>query len=1454
MKRGDSHQKPVGNVPVVSGFVEGTLTDIYLDSGSQATIVNSSLLSKEILKSRFQVNTKDKLFGISGHLLHCQGCFELKFKVAGKDVCVTAWLSSKLCGVPADVIAGQDLLAALGAKLDFKENVLICGKVKLPFQGTEMGQDRVMGTVSQGLGSTHGKREKFKGAKKVSQWDNRKGKERDSLGPTERVNNEGHKMDQVVKRKKRGNGPRRSVTLARNARVPERKKGKAYPRGIRDSGASSVVPRRDGRKVTWKDGIGVAVRTAQVTVVPPRCEQLVWIEVPFTEGTEVLFEPVGLGMPEVLLASVLTRVKQGRIPIRIMNLSRVGAQLPKGKVLGRARAINGPGAVSVMTMTRKAAALPQVGKEEFAGWFDLSEVQPANKPGLIDALYEYADVFQLPGQALGNTPLVKHVIETGGHAPIAQRPYRVPQSRRKALKENIDEMLNEGIIRPSTSPWASPVVIVDKPDGSIRICCDYRKLNSVSQFDPYPLPLITETLDSLGNARHFSSLDLASGYWQVPLAENSIEKSAFVVPGGKYEWTRMPFGLAGSPSTFQRLMDVLLSGLLFEICLVYIDDIIVFSSTVEEHLRRLKVVLQKLREANLKLKPRKCKFFRKELKYLGHIVSRHGVAMDPEKQRAIKDYPRPKNVKDVRSFLGLTGFYRRFIDGYSDKAKPLTLLQKKGADFVWTPEAEAAFKTLKEALQTGPILKYPDFAKHFVVATDASNVGIGSVLAQVHNGNELPIAYNSRQLNRAEQNYSTIEKELLSVVHAIRTFRPYLYGRRFTLVTDHRPLRWLMSLKDPSSRLARWSILLQDNQYDIVHRPGKKNSNVDALSRIQLTAKDEPNEEEEEIQCVGAVRRYMDDKGEEQDTSELFTPWYDHQRISEDQRRDSQIRKIIDNLEADQPAEPEGAPSEEYRMSDGLLYRITTEINGRLLEQLVVPSSMTRYIIRLNHEPPISGHLGVNKTLGRIRVRFFWKGMAKDVGAYIKSCKSCQERKRPMGKKIAPLQPNTQAQRPFEMVAMDILGPLPTTMNGNRYLLVFTDYFTRWVEAIPLPDQKAETIAREFVTQILLRHGVPLKLLTDCGANFLSRLMKSIYEYFGIRKLSTTPYHPEGNGLVERFNRTLTEMISHYTQDQRDWDEIVPYVIFAYRNAPQESTGESPFFLMYGRDATLPFDEILKPQGIRYAIAENYKEEMAARLSKAFTQARENLQKAAENRKRYYDQKAKSSDIRVGDLVLIYFPQVKPSQVAKLARRWTGPYRVLNQISPVNFEVSKVGSTKTEVVHVNRMKRFFTEGYLNEEITYEEEDDKQYAPLFPREGDSEFRVDAGSEDRDTREGMSLEQTGRALIPGSEYKQEVLSDEREEEAGEEAPSPPPLPPRQRDMQPPPLPAPRYSLRSKGPVEKVEWVLPTPTRRRGAQTKDDDNAKPVHTVLIQPPTVNADSTALDKLVWLVQALGK
>lgn len=459
----------------------------------------------------------------------------------------------------------------------------------------------------------------------------------------------------------------------------------------------------------------------------------------------------------------------------------------------------------------------------------------------VDQLIKkHSDVFHLPEDKLGFTNAVKHNIKTTTDVPIHTKQYRFPPVHKGEIDSQVQQLLTNEIIKPSTSPYNSPLWIVPKKADSKgnkrwRMVIDYRALNERTVGDAYPLPNITEILDQLGSAKYFSVFDLASGFHQIHMSEEDAPKTAFSTPYGHYEFQRMPFGLKNAPATFQRLMDQVLSGLQGNELFVYLDDIVLYSSSLREHEIKFERLAARLRAANLKLQPDKCEFLRPEVMYLGHIIGKDGVRPDPKKIEAVQNFPQPKNPKAIKQFLGLAGYYRRFIPSFSKVAKPLTELLKKETVFHWGQEQNKAFCILRKALCSEPLLQYPDFTKPFVVTTDASQIAIGGILSQGAIGKDQPIAYTSRLLNDAEQNYSTIERELLAIVYAVNHFRPYLFGRKFQLVTDHKPLVWLNSVKDPTSRLVRWRLKLAEYEYEVVYKAGKSNVNADALSRNPVT-------------------------------------------------------------------------------------------------------------------------------------------------------------------------------------------------------------------------------------------------------------------------------------------------------------------------------------------------------------------------------------------------------------------------------------------------------------------------------------------------------------------------------------------------------------------------------------------------------------------------------------------
>jgi hypothetical protein len=521
------------------------------------------------------------------------------------------------------------------------------------------------------------------------------------------------------------------------------------------------------------------------------------------------------------------------IPMRALNVSADQIKLRAGCKLGNLSVLDKLDEGLILTVTNKDVNERQL--------LDLIETSTSNaesilttkeKEKLRQMLFKYEEIISRGSTDLGNCQLLDHKIDTGNTKPIRMAPRRIPYYQQEEVQNDLQDKEEAGIIQKSNSPWAFPIVVVRKKDGTVRICVDYRKLNEVTRKDAHPLPRIDDIFDALRGAKYFSTLDLASGYHQVSVAKEDQEKTGFVTPWGHYEYTVMPFGLCNAPATFQRLMALVFSGLVGLDCLIYLDDIIIFGPNFEVHLLRLEKVLARLQEHNLKIKLSKCKFGLPSVKFLGHKVSPEGIGVDEDKVKTIQDWKYPQNVSEMRSFLGLASYYRRFIQDFGIISSFLTRMLENNRPFAWDDEGKESFNKLRKLLASAPILAYPDFSKPFILDTDASDNGIGAVLSQVGvDMLEHPLAYFSRTLNKHERNYSVTRKELLAAITAIEHFKCYLYGRKFTLRTDHVAIRWLQNFKEPTGQLARWLERLSIYDFSIEHRAGRKHRNADALSR-----------------------------------------------------------------------------------------------------------------------------------------------------------------------------------------------------------------------------------------------------------------------------------------------------------------------------------------------------------------------------------------------------------------------------------------------------------------------------------------------------------------------------------------------------------------------------------------------------------------------------------------------
>ena len=886
----------------------------------------------------------------------------------------------------------------------------------------------------------------------------------------------------------------------------------------------------------------------------------------------------------------------------------------------------------------------------------------------LDIFRRYRSVLAQEGDRPGRTDAIQHHISLDG-GPVRTQPYRkVPWAQLDELRQHLRQLLADDVIRPSVSPYSSPIVLVRKKSGSLRMCVDYRALNSHTIKCAYPLPRIDESLDAIGGATIFSSMDLQSAYYQVEIAEEDKAKTAFTTPIGLFEFNRMAFGLCNAPATYQRLMHDVFRDDIFKVLLVYLDDILVYSKTVDEHLERLELVLSKLHQHGLKLEPKKCQFFKRKVNFLGHEISSAGIATDQEKVRAVTNWPVPTTVKDVRSFLGFCSYYRRFVKGFAQIAKPLHQLvadcepgpqrKRKKTTSVERPWAEdeklqRAFDQLKTALTTAPVLGYADYNLPFVLETDALNDGLGAVLSQVQDGRSKVIAYASRGLRGGEKtmsNYSSKKLELLALKWAVTDkLQDYLHGAHFTVFTDNNPLTHILTQKKLPALEQRWVNALASFDFDIKYRPGKSNTHADGLSRRKHVT-----EEAESVSSCMAMKLGCSAipttlrqaiLTEAQDATVVqcsmlevtsTLPGYKTADLVRMQAADPGIAALLryhelqrqptpkERCELARSALPWLKQRRNVTLRNGLAYRVAKEPSGEETCQLLVPKSLQHDVLRGLHDN--AGHQGGERTEALIRERFYWPAIRESVAEWLAQCRRCTLSKMPYKTIRTPME-SVLATKPLEVVCIDYTKLERAC--GMENVLVMTDVFTKMTVAVATRDQTAQTTAKALTQAWFSRFGAPARLHSDQGANFESRVIRRLCALYGIKKSRTTPYHPQGNAQTERFNRTLHGLLRSLSIEQKaKWPEHLQHVVDAYNVTPQATTGYSPFYLMFGRHARLPVDMLFGEQ--EASEDEPWVTLHQRRLQEAYAVVNRRLKQAAAERKKIFDRKARDLPIAVG--------------------------------------------------------------------------------------------------------------------------------------------------------------------------------------------------------------------------------
>lgn len=906
---------------------------------------------------------------------------------------------------------------------------------------------------------------------------------------------------------------------------------------------------------------------------------------------------------------------------------------------------------------------------------------PTQRIELNQLIVSRAGRFALEGPP--TTYAIHRIRVDDAQEPVASPPYRLSQNRKEVLDLELQKLLQAGIIEECESPWAANVVLVPKRDGGLRLCVDYRKLNAVTEPDRYPLPRIEDVLHAAKTTSYMSTLDLQSGYFQVSVAEEDRDKTSFITPSGTFRFKRMPMGLRNSGATFQRLIDRLKSNLFVGkqtasmeaetgvplnhqsgrpvSILAYLDDLIILSETYEQHLEDLEAVLDRLKLFNLRINRKKSSFACDAVKFLGHIIVPGGLRVDPEKTAAIVEMAPPKNVRQVKSFVAMTSWFRRFIPDFASVARPLTNLLKKNSIWEWREEQHTAFEKIKRLLVAAPILRQADESKPFTIRTDSSGYCLGAVLMQGEGPDERPVEYASRLLEPAERNYNTTEREALAVVWAVTKFRGYIEGSEVVVKSDHQPLRWLMSLKSPSGRLARWALTLQAYNLKIEYTPGKSNVIADALSRPACC-------EEDSAPCE--VCEVVVD-----------VPHRDAVDTRDNQRRDPELRTIIDDMEADDvDFRGRGWSNRGYILSDGVLYRYGPEADGDDAACLVIPQHERQQVLSDFHNAPTAGHLGVDRTYQRLSTRYYWPGMKASVIEHVKSCADCQRYKADNRKPAGLLQTPAPARR-FEVVSVDLFGPLPKTANDNRWILIVEDVCSRWVELFALEAATSAECAKVLTEEVFLRYGVPRRMISDNGVQFVGAVMQQACHALGIKQNLTPLYHPQANP-IERKNRDLKPQLAVLVgQDHATWDTHLAAVRFAMNSAVTASTGYSPAYLTFGRELRAPADvlsdmkTIMDSETVPTALTP-YLRSLSTRL----LEARDIHEKAQTRSKQFADEgRRPAPDYNVGDYVLLKtqgLNDVDRGQTAKFIPRRDGPYKVTKMVSPSSFELENPATGK----------------------------------------------------------------------------------------------------------------------------------------------------------------------------------
>lgn len=971
------------------------------------------------------------------------------------------------------------------------------------------------------------------------------------------------------------------------------------------------------------------------TVLPPRTSTMVEVIAPMSKNNTIYMDNTSLD--GVIVPNCVASTKDNRANIIVTNLSNAPIEIERGKELTKWQ-------VADIRDTSKESCVNLVVKDSAMGELHVGDHLSKHQTNeLINLLRSYKSIFS-DGSKLGTCSFVKHKIELIEPKPFNQPLRRLAYKEKEVINQQVQQMLHDGVIIPSKSPFNSPIVLVKKPDGSIRFCIDFRMLNSHTKKWAFPLPNQDDILSSGGGAKYITRLDMNSGFWQIAMEPESQEYTAFSTIEGQYQFIKMPFGLSNAAASFQKMINVCLSGALGHQIHAYLDDIIIMSGTWADHIKNIQLVLSRLAEAGLTIKLKKCTFAQEKANILGHTVDATGTRPQKDKLDAIRKLRAPTNVDEVRRVLGLVGYYRKFVTNFAQLAGPLTDLTRKDVKWSWTNIHERSFKDLIDALLNSKAIAHFRQGLPVRIKTDASLKGLSGILLQKQDEEWRVVATTSRRLARAEENYSITELEGAAMIHSLNKFRPYIFGRPVEVIVDHCALCALSRTKPLTGRLARWALAISEYQLDIKYQSGELHADADCLSRLPI----EGGNDNINVDRMALAIIPLDD-------------W----------RSDYEDVETMDVIRSIQHGE------DKYHMANGYIYK------G---QSLYVPPKWRQDILSQKHDTDTAGHAGIDQTINKVRESYYWDTLAADTKKFVQTCSTCQAYKMPREKEKGTMC-SFDVYYPMELIAMDFYGPLSKSKRDNKHILLAIDCFSKFIIAEATTTTSAEVVYNFIMNKILGPFGAPNRIITDNAPGFAAKKIKDLGAALTTEIIHSTAYHHEGNPMAERAIQTMKDKLAMalVDKDQDDWDEAVPLVTISINTTVSKTTKFTPYEVFFGRKGRLPYD----PIAIRDPV-DVYVDGLTNRIAAIKASARENTLVANSASKTIYDSHHKDKGFHLNQIVKVYFPPKASDGTTKFSARFKFPYRIISCL-PNNIYKLKLadetykGHKQTITAHVSRI-------------------------------------------------------------------------------------------------------------------------------------------------------------------------